>query len=169
MTNLLNKLVIAVFAFCFIQATQASTVITNITANGTYRLLSSGANISNLKFYSTSPATLLFYDETTMTAPYYGTNKVVASYVSASSSVVTNVQGPIIGGTGYTNYITNIVLSTSYTTNAAATNEASKVYSVYLPASTYLNVDTDLTLSKGLVVYALPATNVSVTIDYKAP
>ena len=105
MKNLLTKLVIAAFAFCAFNVAQASTVITNIAANGTYRLLSSGANINNLKFYSTSPATLLFYDETTMTAPYYGTNKVIGSYVSSSSTVTTNVLGPIIGGSGYTKIV----------------------------------------------------------------
>lgn len=169
MKNLFTKIVIAVFAFCFMNAVQASTLITNITANGTYRLFSSGTTITGFKFYSTSPATLLFYDETTMTAPYYGTNQVLASYVSASSTIATNVTGPYVGPSGYTNYMTNIVLSTSYTTNAAATNQAAKVYSVYIPASTYLNVEADILTTKGLVVYGNPATNVSVTIDYKVP
>lgn len=166
----INKLLVASIALCFAHNVLAQApLITNITANGTYRLMSSPANIKQLKFYSTSPATVLFYDESTMTAPYYGTNTVLASYVSASSSITTNVSGPFIGSNGYTNYTTNIVLSTTYTTNSAATNEATKVYSAYIPPSTYVNVDTDIVLRKGFVVYALPATNLSVQVIYDNP
>lgn len=148
----------------------AAILLTNIPENGGYRLLGSGANIKSLKFYSASESILKFYDENDTSSVVFGTNQRVLIYRMRISSIVTNVSGPYVGGSGFTNYMTNIVLSTSLTTNGIAPlTEAPRVFEVYIPPATYLNIDTDTVLVRGLFVHADPATNVSVTIDYKNP
>jgi len=145
----------------------AQPLITNITANGTYRLLSSGVDIKNVKVWSASPTTLYFYDVNSMSAPYYGTNTVNAEWVTRSSSLTTNVTSSI-GYGGYTNYYTNVGIATTLSTNAAATNQAPKVIALSVPANVWYDADVDVSTTKGLTVFALPATNVSLTIDYKS-
>lgn len=143
----------------------AQILVTNITANGTYRLLSSGANVKSVKVWSTSPTTLQFYDANVMTAPYYGTNYVTAQYTSRVTSPTTNVT-EYVGYGGYTNYYTNIGVSTIGIVSMASTNQLQKMFVVSIPASTWYEADLDVILNNGLVVYALPATNVSLTITY---
>jgi hypothetical protein len=156
MKNYLKSLILVALA-CF--GLQAQTISSGPLTGATNNLISTtGVAISVLTLFDTSGAAnlMVVYDNdvvttTNITRPAYVS---VTKYSTNQISSYTNIYGVV-------NSITNTILATLYTTNAAATSEANRVLTAVVPANGSLTFDAAtygvLGTTRGLVIKATAA------------
>lgn len=135
----------------FGQAQQSGTL-----TNGVNLLQSTPTAVLSLTLLNANatPNTVILYDNDSATS----TNSVKAGYITATLSKATNstVITNVLGNTQTNNFV---YLSKSYTTNTAATNEATRLLAVIVPAGSSVTIEPSSTLLTGLGLNALNVTN----------
>lgn len=143
----------------FGQATQSGTL-----TNGVNLLNANPTALLSLQLLNANATanTVILYDNDSATS----TNTVKASYITATLGKATNstVFTNALGNTQTNNFV---YLTKSYTTNSAATNEATRLYAVIVPAGSSVTIEPSSPLLTGLGLNALNVTNsVSYVLRY---